>query len=79
MCENYFLNGRTVTENMDHTKVYSFLTLFFCCMIKKKSEAIGWNSEGDSCSDLHGVYTDDFTILRGEIAHLDRMMYIIML
>lgn len=78
MCENYFLNERTATENMDYRKAYTFLTLFFCCMIKKKSQAIGWNSKGDSCSDLHGVYTDDFTILRGEIAHLDRMLYIIM-
>lgn len=39
------------------------LTLSFCCLIKEKSQAIGWNSEGDPCSDLHGVYTDDFTVL----------------
>lgn len=41
------------------------LTFFFSCLIQKKSQTIGWNSKGDSCSDLHGVYADDFTILIG--------------
>lgn len=41
------------------------LTFFFSCLIQKSSQMIRWNSKGDSCSDLHGVYTDDFTILIG--------------
>lgn len=59
---------------MDHRKVFRLLTLFLCCLIKKKSQAVRWNSERDSCSDLHGVYTNDFTVLMtGEIVRSDQV------
>lgn len=44
-------------------RVICRLTLFLGGLIEEKSEAIGRNSKGDSCSNLHGVYTDDFTVL----------------
>lgn len=39
------------------------LTLLFRGLIEKNSQMVGRNSEGDSRSDLHGVYSNDFTIL----------------
>lgn len=76
MCgKDYLLTPTTV--NMSHNNVYWFgvtaLTLLFCCLIEKKFQTIGWNSEGDSCSDLHGVYTNDFTILIG--AEINTLSY----
>lgn len=39
------------------------LTLLFPGLIEKDSQLVGRNSEGDSRGDLHGVYSNDFTIL----------------
>lgn len=37
---------------------------------------IRWNCKGDASSNLHGVYTNDFTILiKGEIRHSDMRNY----
>lgn len=63
----------------DGKKVWCVLTLFLSRLIKKNSQTIGWNSKGDSCSDLHRVYTDDFTILmRGQRTQSHMVLCIIM-
>lgn len=51
------------------------LTLLFCRLIQKSSQAIRWNSKGDPCGDLHCVYTNHFTILIRRGTHPNKERY----